>query len=425
MADRKEEESKVEAGNISNVSGEVTIAGRDVHKGFTAEQVSNLLIQIKTTFQPKPFDGRCPYKGLDAFEEEDTELFFGREKLIKELVMKVQDFRTIFITGPSGSGKSSLVRAGLIPALKRGDNKNLYSERWLYGTMKPGSAPIKELARVVSGIARDLKAGETIRKKGLEDATVLAQWCEIALGDNLKKRAVIFIDQFEELFTQVKDINERIAFLDLLTYAVTVENGRVIIVFAMRSDFVSNCSAYPKLNDLLNQQFTQVGTMQPDELVSAIAQPALRVSMQIDPKLIAQIINDMAGEPGVLPLMQFALEDLFNAERAKGGMFALSLGAYIQRGGIHKALKQHAITSFAKLDEKEQELAYSIFDKLIEIGHDKKVTRRTALFDELVPSKRKEDVVKIIKNKLADARLITTGEQDKLETVTIGCTKSL
>src|SRR5215510_10139454 len=120
MARRKAGESKVTIGNIREISGEVTIAAGDIYKGFTAEQVSALLTQITSTFQPKKFDGRCPYKGLEVFEEEDAELFFGRERLVNDLVARVQESRTVFITGPSGSGKSSLVRAGLIHALKKG-----------------------------------------------------------------------------------------------------------------------------------------------------------------------------------------------------------------------------------------------------------------------------------------------------------------
>jgi hypothetical protein len=129
--------------------------------------------------------------------------------------------------------------------------------------------------------------------------------------------------------------------------------------------------------------------MQSDELVSAIAQPALRVGLESDPDLIAQIINDMEGEPGALPLVQFALKDLFDAEQAKGGVIALTRQAYLQRGGIQKSLERHADASFAKLEKHEQELARSIFSGLIEIGRGTQDTRRTALFDELIPASAK------------------------------------
>ena len=417
------ETSGVHAEDNSIAMGGINVGGNtgDIHIGhtigYTSEQVSVLITQIKTTFQPKPFDGRCPYKGLDVFEEEDAEFFFGREKLVEDLVGRVKESRTIFVTGPSGSGKSSLVRAGLIYALKRGALK--HSERWLYEIMKPGRDPITELGRVVSSLAGTLTAGEDVRTKGRNDGTVLAQWCEIALKDNREKRVLIFIDQFEEVFTQIASEEDRLAFLRLLANAAMTENGRVLFVFAMRSDFVSNCATYPELNSLLNRQFIQIGAMGPEELVSAIAQPALRVGLRIDADLIAQIINDMEGEPGTLPLMQFALKDLFDSQQEKGGLIALSLNDYLQQGGIHKSLERHADRAFGQLSEAEQELARSIFGRLIEIGRGTQDTRRTALFDELIPIHARHAEIDAVVQKLADARLITTDEQAGKDTITI------
>jgi len=361
-------------------------AGRDIVHGYTAGQVSALLTQISTTFQPRPFDGRCPYLGLDAFGEEDADRFFGREKLVADLVSRVKDSRFVVIAGPSGSGKSSLVRAGLIHTLKQGTLHAAHSNRWLYESLKPGRNPIEELARVASSLAGSLNAGKDIREQGLTDATILHQWADIALKDARDRRAVIFVDQFEEAFTQVAKESERAAFLSLLTHAATVENGRVTVLFAMRSDFVSNCATYPQLNALLNKQFLQVGAMAPDELVSAIALPALQVGLRIDPDLIAQIVNDMQDEPGALPLMQFALKDLFDAQQATGGVIALTLEEYLARGGLRKSLERHADAAFAKLSEAEQRIARDVFTGLIQIGRGTQDTRRTALFAELVPA---------------------------------------
>jgi hypothetical protein len=175
------------------------------------------------------------------------------------------------------------------------------------------------------------------------------------------------------------------------------------------------------LNALLNQQFMQVGAMQPDELVSAIARPALQVGLRIDPDLIAQIVNDMQDEPGALPLMQFALKDLFDAQQAKGGVIALTLNDYLARGGLHKALERHADAAFAKLIESEQQLARTIFSGLIEIGRGTPDTRRTAAFDELVSANIDRADVEAVIHKLADAdvRLVTTDKQGDKETVTI------
>ena len=380
------------------------------HVGYTVEQVSTLLTQISSTFQPKPFDGRCPYLGLDAFSEDDADRFFGRETLVSELVARVKESRFVVIAGPSGSGKSSLVRAGLIHALKQGALPN--SDRWLYATLTPGRDPIESLALAMSRLAKSPDAGKYLREHSAEP-DALHDFVESQLSDRKDQRAVIFVDQFEEVFTQVSKEDERVAFLNLLTHAATIEDGRVTVLFALRSDFVSNCATYPQLNALLNQQFMQVGAMQPDELVSAIARPALQVGLRIDPDLIAQIVNDMQDEPGALPLMQFALKDLFDAQQAKGGVIALTLNDYLARGGLRKALERHADAAFAKLSESEQQLARTIFSGLIEIGRGTQDTRRTAAFDELVPANVRCSQVKAVVQKLADARLITTDEQDR------------
>ena len=395
-----------------DASGNITI-GHTI--GYTAEQVSLLLTQITSTFQPKPFDGRCPYKGLDAFEEEDAELFFGRERLEEDLLSRVKTSRAVFITGPSGSGKSSLVRAGLIPAMKQGAIKN--SERWLYEIMMPGREPIKDLALVFSRL-KSPELADYFRSH-INESKILNECAESVLSGRKDQRFVLFVDQFEEIFTQTIQEEERLAFLNLLAHAATVENGRVIVLFAMRSDFVSNCAAFSQINDLLNQQFLQVGAMQQDELVSAIAQPALRVSLQIDPALVAQIINDMEDEPGVLPLMQFALKDLFDSQQQKSSMIALTLEDYLDQGGIHKSLERHADSTFAKLSGREQELARSIFSGLVELGSGTQDTRRTALFDELIPANTKAEEVQAVVQKLADARLITTDEQADKDIVTL------
>jgi WD40 repeat protein len=422
MADDRQGDQNIHAEENSIAFGEISVSGNvgDIRIGhtigFSSDQVSTLITQISTTFQPRPFDGTCPYKGLDVFEEEDAELFFGRETLIEDLVGRVKDSRTVFVTGPSGSGKSSLVRAGLMPALKQGAIKESHSERWLFASMKPGRDPIEALAGVFSRL-KNPDLGDYFRRNA-GSASDLQDCAESILTERKDQRFVLFIDQFEEVFTQLSP-DKAAGFIQMLDCAATIDNGRVIVLFAMRSDFVPNCAAFPQLNALLNRQFVQIGAMQPHELVSAIAQPALRVGLKIDPDLIAQIINDMEGEPGALPLMQFALKDLFDAQQEKGGMIALTLNDYLQRGGIRKALERHADQTFAELGQEEQELARSIFTGLIEVGRGTQDTRRTAIFDELVPAHTATPEIQAIIRKLADARLITTDEVGGRDTVTI------
>ncbi len=417
MAPKKASENKIEVGNIRHVRGEVNIAAGDIYKGYTAEQVSVLLTQITSKYQRKAFDGRCPYKGLDVFEEEDADLFFGRGRLVGDLINRVKETRTVFVTGPSGSGKSSLVRAGLIHSLKQGAIKNLHSDRWLYETMRPGREALEALALAFSR----LKSPELAKyfRAHASEINILNECAESVLSGRKDQRFVLFVDQFEEVFTQISKEDERLTFINMLAHAGTVENGRVIVLFAMRSDFVSNCATYTTLNELLSKEFRQIGAMQPEELVSAIALPAKQVGLPIEDELIARIINDMKAEPGALPLMQFALKDLFDSQQEKGGVIALTLKDYLHHGGIHKSLERHADKSFAKLSESEQKLARSIFSGLIEIGRGTVDTRRTALFDELVPANTKAEDVLAVVGKLADARLIITDEQAGQDTITV------
>lgn len=392
------------------------LVGGDKIVGYSVEQVSVLLDQIRATFQPKPFDGRSPYVGLAAFEEQDRARFFGRERWTTDFVARLRTTRFLLIGGPSGSGKSSLVRAGLVPALKYGSLPD--SENWLYAALKPGREPLEQLALAVARLARTPEAGDYLRKNANKSDSLHSS-IESILSERREQRAVLLIDQFEEIFTQVTQEHERVAFLNLLTHAATVENGRAILLFTLRSDFVPNCGAYPQLNALLNRQFVQVTAMEPDELVSAIARPALDVGLQLDPDLIAQIINDMRGQPGALPLMQFTLKDLFDAQQAQGGVMALTRSDYLARGGIHKALERHADAEFANLSADEQELARAIFSSVIEIGRGAQDTRRTARFDELVLASADPAQTKLVVDKLATARLLTTDERGAHHTVTL------
>ena len=196
MAGKKESKNKINVRDIRDTSGDVNIAGRDIIKGWTAKQVSKFLKEFSSTFQLKPFNGNCPYKGLDVFEEHDAELFFGREKLVDDLINRVRNSRSLFITGPSGSGKSSLVRAGLVPALRLGKIKG--SDQWLYETIKPGRDPIEALALAFSR----LKSPELANyfRQHVDENNILNECAESALSNRKEQKLILFIDQFEEVF---------------------------------------------------------------------------------------------------------------------------------------------------------------------------------------------------------------------------------
>ena len=314
----------------------------------------------------------------------------------------------MLVAGPSGSGKSSLAAPGLIPALKGGALPG--SDRWLYTTLRPGRAPLDALGRALSALAGSLTPSDDLRARGLSDPTLLERWAGVCLGDDPNRRLLFLVDQFEEVFTQLGESEEaqRVAFLAQLTTAATTNPSRVNLVLTMRSDFVADCASFSELNTLLNQGFFQVRGMEPDELASAIARPAMEVGLRIDPDLVAQVISDMHDKPGALPLMQFALKDLFDYEAGQGGVIALTLAGYLEHGGLHQALERYADNAFAQLSSQEQELARSIFLSLVSSGRGAQATRRRAMFRELTPAGRDTAQVELVIRKLADARLITT-----------------
>ena len=253
----------------------------------------------------------------------------------------MQEANFIVVSGPSGSGKSSVARAGLLHALRQGRVER--SEQWLLAAMTPQGDPLEQLAKAVERLTGTPASGDYLREQGRDNPLALLAQVEALLQEDGRQRCLLLVDQFEETFTQTKDPALQAAFIKLLTSAVREEHSRLIVVLSMRSDFVSHCAKYPALRALMSRQFQLVGAMAPRDLTKAITLPALAVGAEIDPRLVAAIINEMKGEPGALPLMSFALRDLFEAEKTKKGEpLDLTLPAYLERGGIESALERHA-----------------------------------------------------------------------------------
>jgi hypothetical protein len=381
------DDSQVAVGDINTTitAGGDIVSGDKIVYGYTAKQVSVLMAEIRRADQPKTWDGRQPYIGLASFQETDAGFFFGREKLVDELLARVTRSRFVAISGPSGSGKSSLARAGLLHALRQGKVEG--SHKWLLADLTPGSEPIEQMAQAIARAAKSPGAAHHIRTHGGSDPRSLFDQVETLLTSAVTQRCVILVDQFEEIFTQTRNEAERSAFIDLLTQATGEENGRLIVVVALRADFVSHCARYPGLRTLISNEFQLVGAMEAEELVRAITLPALEVGATIDPELVLRVIADMKGEPGALPLMQFALKDLFQAQaRQQGNAVSLTLTDYLKRGGIYQTLERHADAAFSRLSPAQQKIARSVFSKMVEVGRGTADTRRTAAFSELVPA---------------------------------------
>ena len=414
---------------VGNIQGSKAIAigqgATAVYQGLSVEEVAALVVELRRVDQPTVWDGRIPYLGLTAFRESDAQFFFGREGLVDDLLERVQQSNFIVIAGPSGSGKSSVARAGLFHALR--DGRLPRSDTWLLATMKPRGNPIEQLAEAIGRLAKSPTATDYIKQEALTNPLSLQRQLETLLSDDPRQRAVLLVDQFEETFTQTKDEAVRTIFINLLTAAAQAKESRTIVVLSLRSDFVSQCARYPELRTLINQQFQLVGAMEPQDLAKAITLPTLEVGAEIDPALVSRIMADMKGEPGTLPLMSFALRDLFEAEKTqKGKPMDMTLLEYLHRGGLESALERHANKVFGTFSDEQKVLAKNIFSKLIEVGQGRVDSRRTANFAELVPEGVSDEAVADVVSSLAEegVRLLTTSGVESEVEVTGGMAAS-
>ena len=322
-------------------------------------------------------DARNPYKGLRAFMEGDALDFFGRGELNHRLIQRLsengRDARFLAVVGPSGSGKSSVVRAALVPEIRRGALDP--SETNFVADMMPGGHPIDELegalqrvaVRSVSRLHDMLDAGS----RGLLDAV------DAVLPP--KAQLTLIVDQFEEAFTLTEDEAEREAFLEALRVAAVDPDSRVRIVLTMRADFYDRPLVYPRFGEIFAARTEAVAPLTPDELEEAIRRPAEAVGVSVEPGLVAEMIADVAHQPGALPLVQYALTETFerrNDER-------LTLSTYRRIGGISGALSARADRIFDASTADAKRATKQVFLRLVSLGEGQQDTRRRAVRSEL------------------------------------------
>lgn len=303
-----------------------------------------------------------PYKGLQAFEEADSINFFGREALIDRLLGKLRDQnadRFMVVIGPSGSGKSSVVQAGLIPRMRRGTLPG--SSNWFVVEMLPGQRPLEELEAALLRIAVNPPPSLLAQLK--EDDRGLLRATKRVLPDD-KSELFLFIDQFEEVFTQAKDKEEVTRFLNSIVIAVTEPHTPLRVIVTLRADFYDKPLLYPAFGDLVRRSTEVVLPMTPEELELAIAGPSERIGVVLEPGLVQQIIADVSEQPGALPLLQYALTELF--ERRSGRV--LTSAAYHKLGGALGALARRADEIYTELDDRGEELGRQLFLRLVSLG---------------------------------------------------------
>jgi WD40 repeat protein len=381
------------------------------------------------------YEGACPYRGLEAFRPEDAQFFFGREALtgwlvsaLRREVRSAQGVRFLGVLGPSGSGKSSVVLAGLLPRLKAGAIEG--SERWPVAVLRPGDDPLKNLAAAVvppflpagalPDVAQVLKLLGDLRA----DARALDVFAQLALRDQPEDvRLALVVDQFEEVFTHRPQDDQarahfrqdRDQFFANLLNAAAAAGGRVAVVLTMRSDFLGACAPFPQLAAVLSAHQEVVGPLTGAELREAIEQPAFQVGCEVEPALTERLLADVAGQPGALPLLQFALTEVWKKRAAR----RLTLRAYTELGkddrgeqrGIEGVLEHRADEIYRGMGPEDQELCRRLFLRLVQPGEGTEDTKRRVPYRELLPDDpaRAEAVRRLVRT-LADrdARLITT-----------------
>jgi len=321
---------------------------RDVERELAANLIDLQSLRERAAPRRSP-PSECPFKGLESFDVADAEYFFGRERLVAEIVASLPGTSLLGVVGPSGSGKSSAVRAGLLPALASGVLPG--SDRWARVVIRPGDQPLATLHRAMTAPADG----------GL----------------------VLVVDQFEELFTACRDAAQRAAFIDAIVDGAEDGNDGFLAVLAVRADFYGACAAHPRLARLVGRSQVLVGPMRPDELARAIEGPATRAGLVVEPELVARLVEETAGRPGGLPLLSTALLELW---RHRTGS-RLTLQTYERTGGVQGAVARLAESAYASLGPEEATIARNILMRLAGTDEvDVAVRRRVPLTELDLPS---------------------------------------
>ena len=380
----------------------------------------------------------CPYRGLSAFREEEAPLFKGRETFTEQLVWATKRKPLVAVIGPSGSGKSSVVFAGLIPQLRARGTVQIVSFRpgnspfdalaaELLSVCKPHVGGAGELGNRGAGGAEEAEGAEGAEEAGeVEEnlnpclAEVSAQLrhkdralykiIESIVQQNPSQRLVLVADQFEELYT-ISPEAECQPFLDGLLNAVNSAPA-FALVLTLRADFFGRVLSYKPLGKALQEYPPELLIpMNRSELERAIALPAAAVNVQLEEGLTKRIIDEVGSQPGRLPLLEFALTQLWS--KHKDGL--LTHQAYSEIGGVEEALALHAEAVYAQMNEADRKRAQRVFIQLVRPGEGTEDTRRLATRDQV-----KEENWDLVK-RLADARLVVTNRSQStgVETVEI------
>jgi uncharacterized protein YjbI with pentapeptide repeats len=415
---------------IAQMIGGIAVGQLTVYLSQTANEA------IPTTITKPSGLGANPYKGLKSFYEADGDRFFGRDDEIKNLVKRFQllhdrpdAIRVLPIYGPSGSGKSSLARAGLIPAL--GKHPLSGKERCRVVSLTPGPRPLEALANVLarimtndpSPVEKTEEFERVLKKQNDKQQFEGLRRITSALPDINSSPLIILVDQFEEVYTyqsqQDQDGNDaRKAFVENLLYVAGDRSQNVSIILTLRSDFLGKTQQNPQLNKLFATQGVLVAMMQPEQLAIAITEPARRAGYELDKATVNLLITESGGRDGALPLLQFALTQIW-----QGLLEGVAPADTLERaGGVGGALASKAKTLYYALTPDQQQIARSAFLSLIQLNDENKATRRRARISELMTSTHDEQAVREVINRFVNPNvwiLVTSSNKDEVEMVEI------
>ena len=342
-----------------------------------------------------------PFVGLRPFEPEEEHLFFGREKHSQELLRRLRRGRFLAVVGTSGSGKSSLVRAGLLPMLYGGMMSGA-SSRWRVALFRPGSDPIGELARAlerpgVLGVEtadeaearlRATMTASTLRRSALGLGEVVRH-ARLPAGENL----LVVVDQFEEIFrfketTGRRSAEDSAAFIKLLLEASRAREQPIYVLLTMRSDFLGDCAQFRDLPEAINDGQFLIPRLNRGERRQTIVGPVKVAGEKVSPRLVQRLLNDVGDDPDQLPVLQHALMrtwDVWQADGAHtdGGSEVLDIDAYDQVGRLTGALSQHADEVYEELDAGGRRIAETLFKALTDTSSDPRGVRRPARLAEV------------------------------------------
>jgi basic membrane lipoprotein Med (substrate-binding protein (PBP1-ABC) superfamily)/DNA-binding SARP family transcriptional activator len=340
-----------------------------------------------------------PFKGLRPFGADDAGLFFGRDALIAELLRTIgRGQRLIALVGSSGSGKSSVVRAGLVPALAKGAIRG--SDQWLIASMVPGAHPFAELEAALLRSTIDAPASLAAQLDDGAAGLVRAALRVLPADD---AHLLVVIDQFEELFTLVDDPAVRDRFLTNLVAAVDEPHGRITVLVTLRADFYGQPLAHPEFGARLGAGIVNVTALTAEELEEAALRPAEHEGASFEPALLGHLIADVGSRPGSLPLFQYALTELF--DRRSGS--TLTAASYRAMGGVEGALQRRASDLFDEFNAAQHAAARQVLLRLVVVGDDDQRSRRRVTAREIASIGIDTAVVQEVLRRFGEHRLVS------------------